>query len=98
MSALTKAKATLRDALGLHESSDADLIAVAAATIVSQSMEILHLKQQVAQLDKLTDDLHASKQGAIVEQGKTRDRALVAERRVRALRTALHVLTDPEDA
>jgi len=99
LSLAISAHAELRAALGReHEIDDADLMLAAADAIVTMRAEIERLQAEVARLDKLSDDLHASKIAAIVEQTKSRDRALVAERKVKALRIALNALTDPEDA
>lgn len=93
-----RARGHLREVLGLANTDDADLMDAAAERIDFLDEEIARLREQVARLDKLSDDLHASKRDAIVEQQKSRDRALIAERKVRALRDALLVLTDPEGA
>lgn len=99
MSRNQTARDVLRAMLGAEQNGDdADLMLAAAEAIERLRSESSCLRAEVVRLDKLSDDLHASKAAAIAEQTKSRDRALVAERKVRALRDALLVLTDPEGA
>lgn len=71
-----------------------DLMLLAAGRMWAMQQEIERLGREVERLDRLSDDLHKSKAEAIKSHQEARDRALVAERKVRILRCAVRELVD----